>query len=110
MSQLPNYLRAHRKRLALSQGEVAYLLGSHGGAKVCRDEKFVRQPGLETALAYAAIYQIPVEELFAGMYRRIEQEVATRAKIMTYRKEGQPNQRTRHKREKLVELVNKKKQ
>jgi DNA-binding XRE family transcriptional regulator len=108
MSQLPNYLRAHRKRLALSQGEVAYLVGSHGGAKVCRDEKFVRQPSLETALAYAALYQVPVEELFGGLYRRMEQEVATRAKVMTYRKEGKTNERTRHKRKKLEAVANKK--
>jgi hypothetical protein len=46
-----NYLRSNRKRLALSQDEVAFLLGALSGTKVCRYERFVRTPSLETALA-----------------------------------------------------------
>src|SRR5258708_38807061 len=49
---LHNYLRAHRKRLGLSQDEVAYLLGAESGAKVCRYERLVRGASLETALAF----------------------------------------------------------
>ena len=81
--QLPNYLRANRKRLALSQDEVAFLLGTKSGAKVSRYEHFVRVPGLETALAYEVIFKRPVSELFGGLYQKVEQEVAERAKILT---------------------------
>ena len=93
-SSLTNYLRTNRKRLALSQEEVAFLLGFHGeskGAKVCRDEKFTREPSLLSALAYEAVYQKPVRELFAGLYEQTEQEVAERAKILTYRIDRKPN-------------------
>ena len=41
MSSLSNYLRTHRRRLTLSQEEVAFLLGVNGeskGSKVSRDE------------------------------------------------------------------------
>ena len=44
--QLTNYLRTNRKRLGLSQEEVAFVLGFKGedkGIKVCRDENFARQ-------------------------------------------------------------------
>ena len=82
---LPNYLRSQRKRLALLQSEVAFLLGAQSDAKVCRDERFVREPTLETALAYEVIFQKPIKELFAGRYREIEQQVAHRAKILGYR-------------------------
>lgn len=81
--QLPNYLRSNRKRLALSQNEVALLLGIHSGAKVCRDERFSREPSLTTALAYEAIFQKPVRELFGGLYHKVDQEVAARAKKLT---------------------------
>jgi hypothetical protein len=40
MASLSNYLRTHRKRLALSQEEVAFLLGAKGmdkGIKVSRE-------------------------------------------------------------------------
>jgi hypothetical protein len=91
---LTNYLRTNRNRLALWQEEAAFLLGFKGedkGSKVCRDEKFTREPSLRSALAYEAIYGRPVRELFAGLYQQIEQEVAERAKILTYRKVGNQN-------------------
>jgi transcriptional regulator with XRE-family HTH domain len=80
--QLPNYLRSHRKRLALSQDEVAFLLGRVSGAKVCREERFMREPTLATALAYEAIFQMPTRELFAGLYEKVEGEVVERAKML----------------------------
>jgi transcriptional regulator with XRE-family HTH domain len=96
MSSLSNYLRTNRKRAALSQEEAAFLLGIYGpnkAAKVCRDENFVREPTLQTALAYEVIYGRPVRELFAGQYQRIEQDVAARAKILAHRKDRRPNQK-----------------
>lgn len=88
-SQLPNYLRAERKRLALSQKDVAVLLGADSGAKACRYERFVREPTLRTALAYAAIFHKPVTELFAGLYQTMEAEVAARAKVLASKAESQ---------------------
>jgi len=92
MSSLPltNYLRTSRKRLALTQNDVAFLLGLHGisrGAKVCRDENFVCEPSLRTAFAYEVIYQTQVRDLFAGLKREIEREIAERAKILTLQKD-----------------------
>src|SRR6266576_3035165 len=83
--QLKNYLRANRKRLALFQEEVAFLLGTETGESVCRHERFAREPSLAVALAYEAIYQRPARELFAGLYQKIEKEVATRAKTLNDR-------------------------
>lgn len=104
--QLPNYLRANRKRLALSQDEVAFLLGAQSGAKVCRYERFVREPSLETALAYEAIFKRSVSELFSGLYQKVEREVAERAKILTERTDrGKPNGQSARKREALTALA-----
>jgi len=93
MASLPNYLRSNRKRLALSQEEVAFLLGVKGmdrGVKVSRDENGVRVPSLETALAYEAIYGKPIRELFAGVYEKVEQDVAQRAKLLGHRVARRP--------------------
>ena len=97
--QLPNYLLSNRKRLALSQDDVAYLLGTRSGAKVCRDERFVREPSLKTALAYEAIFQKPVRELFSGLYQEVEQEVVARAKTLANRMDR--NTSNRHTPQKL---------
>jgi transcriptional regulator with XRE-family HTH domain len=107
-SPLPNYLRTNRKRLTLTQEELAFLLGFRGmsrGARVCRDEKFVREPNLWTALAYEAIYQKPIRELFAGLYERIEREVAGRAKLLNFRKDRGNKQQAAHRRQFLADLA-----
>lgn len=78
--RLPNYLRAYRKRLGLSQKEIAYLLGCRGGGKVSRYERFVRDPSFETALACEVIFQTPSRDLFAGVHERVERAVSKRAK------------------------------
>jgi transcriptional regulator with XRE-family HTH domain len=94
MPSLPNYLRTHRKQSSLSQEEVAFLLGIKGvdkGGKVSRDESDCRKPTLETALAYEAIYGRPIRELFAGLYEQMAQDVASRAKILSYRKMETPD-------------------
>ena len=107
MASLLNYLRIHRKRLTLSQEEVAFLLGAKGldkGIKVCRDENLAREPSLEDAIAYEVIYGKPVRELFAGLYERIEREVAERAKILRHRKLGKPRPKRD---ETIINLVSK---
>lgn len=107
-SPLPNYLRTNRKRLALTQEEVAFLLGFRGmsrGAKVCRDEKLAHEPNLRTALAYEAVYQKPIRELFAGLCESIEREVAGRAKLLTFRKDRGNNQQAARRRQVLADLA-----
>jgi len=77
--------------------------GENKGSKVSRDESFDREPGLRAALAYEVIYGKPVRELFAGLYEQVEQDVAKRAKLLSYR-QGKPNPK-RH--ESLINLVSK---
>ena len=77
--KLDNYLRTYRKKLGLTQRDVAFLLGSHGPTKVSRYERSGRIPDLKTIFAYEAIFQKPARELFAGIYDRAERE--TRRKV-----------------------------
>ena len=96
MKSLPNYLQSQRKRLSLSQEEAGFLLGIRGmnkGNKVCRDENFVREPSLQDALTYEAIYGRPVRELFAGLYQQAARDVKARAKILAFRKVRKPDAR-----------------
>lgn len=89
MASLSNYLRTNRKKSALSQEEVAFLLGGIGeskGSNISRYESCRREPTLAAALAYEVICGKPVRELFAGLYEQVEQDVAKRAKILSYRK------------------------
>jgi len=83
---LLNHVRKYRKDSALSQRDVAYLLGAKSGSKVSRYERFTREPNFSTALAYEAIFQVAVSELFPGQYQRAEAGVRARAKRLMGRK------------------------
>jgi transcriptional regulator with XRE-family HTH domain len=102
MTQLLNYLLSNRKRLSLSQAEVAFLLGNKGGAKVSRYERFNREPSLATALALEVIFQRSASELFGGLYQKVEQEVIERARTLA--DHGKLNAR---KRQILINIANK---
>ncbi len=104
-SPLPNHLLAHRKRLALTQDEMAYLLGTQEGSNVCRGERFTRMPSLEDALAYEAIHGKPVRELFAGLYENIAQGVAARATTLAARDGDKSGRRAEHRRKMLAAIA-----
>lgn len=104
--QSPNHLVSNRKRLALSQADVAYLIGAESGEKVCRHEAFIRVPTLETALAYEAIYKRSVSDLFPGLYQKIEREVAARAGALAKKTDRRrKNKRASYRRATLLSLA-----
>ena len=90
--KLENYLRAHRKRSGLTQREVACLLGCQNGAQVSRYEKRKRLPPLPTALACAAIFGVPVSDLFAGVREAAEKDIARRLVQLRSKLEAQAGQ------------------
>lgn len=101
-----NYLLTYRKRSALSQEEVAYLLGSRSGAKVCRYERFFREPGLQTALAYEVIFDRSVSELFPALFEKAQMEVRARAKKLEAKASGVNSTRlAARKREALASIL-----
>ena len=78
--RLPSYLRTHRKRSALSQRELAYLLGATSGSKISRCERRVRYPDFETALAFHVIFRTTVPALFPGALDKVRRRVRRRAR------------------------------
>ncbi len=80
--KLTNYLRTFRKRSGLTQRELAFLLGVRARGPISSLEKCHRMPLLCTALRLAAIFQIPVEELFAGVSESVATEVTERLETL----------------------------
>jgi len=79
---LPNYLRAHRKWSALSQDEVAFILDCQSSKTVSRYERYDRQPSLETALRFEALFGIGLREVFAGMFEQGEKIVVRNMQLL----------------------------
>ena len=84
-SKLPNYLRTYRRRIGFSQRDIAYLLGGHDAARISRYEHFHGSPGLRVSLAYTVIFQATIRELFGGEYKKVENVVHSRARILAAR-------------------------
>lgn len=78
--RLPHYVKHERKRAGLAQADVAYLLGVHAPSKVVRYEGGRHLPPLKTALAYEALFGIPVAELFPGTVKAVRKQLQRRAK------------------------------
>ena len=81
--KLSNYLRAKRKRAGFTQKELGYLLGSKCGAKVSRLEHQIRIPDLKTVLACQAVFGVPPEVLFPGIYKSVNNDVIERARLLS---------------------------
>jgi transcriptional regulator with XRE-family HTH domain len=81
--QLPSYWRTYRKRNALTQRELARLLGSSYGSKVSRYERAARLPTLDTLIAYEILFKVPWRELLPGEYNRVYKQIRERAQALS---------------------------
>jgi DNA-binding XRE family transcriptional regulator len=99
---MPHYVRRHRLRTALTQKEMAALLGCQSSSTVCQYEGRKREPDLRTALAYQVVFGLPVEALFPGIHREVEQDVKCRANRLSkqFAEDAPP-----HKREALRSIL-----
>jgi transcriptional regulator with XRE-family HTH domain len=83
--KLPNYLRLHRKRLGLTQSEMAFLLGFKSSARISRYERFRRQPDFDTALRYKATFGVGIGTLFPGLFAKARTAVKARSRRLITR-------------------------
>lgn len=76
------YLRALRRRSALSQEDVAFLLGAFTGTRISRHETGACMPPLEVAIAYEVIFGAAIVEIYDDERVRITGLVRKRAKTL----------------------------
>jgi transcriptional regulator with XRE-family HTH domain len=81
-NNLPNYLRARRKSAHLTQRELASLMGYRTVSNVSRFERFAQTPSLRTALLLAFVFDMPLQELFAGLVQEDLKAIHRRASIL----------------------------
>ena len=88
---LETYLRTYRRQAGFSQKEIAYLLGWHSASKISRFEHCRITPNLQTAFSCEVIFHVPVQQLFAGVFLKVEQKTNRRAQLLLRRmKETHP--------------------
>jgi len=104
--KLPCYLRTYRKRGGLTQSDLAFLLGSDTGTTVSHYERLLRDPNLDTAFACQVIFGIPAQELFPGVYGKVEKAIRRRAHVLSQKvQDGDMDARIKHKMRLLDAIV-----
>jgi DNA-binding XRE family transcriptional regulator len=73
-----NYLRTHRRKIGLTQREVARVLGFYDESPVSRHERFEATPPLPIAIGYEIMFRVPVSEIFAGLRDQVQGNVENR--------------------------------
>ena len=77
--RIPNYLRTHRRKVGLTQRDLARVLGyENDQGTVSRHERFHSTPPLEIAIGYEIVFRVPVSEIFAGLRDEIEEGIEGR--------------------------------
>ena len=79
---LTSYLRTHRKLSGLTQTEVAYLLEAESAQTISRLERDEQIPTLDQAFSLAVLFELPVDELFIGLYQRVEQRTQNHSYLL----------------------------
>jgi transcriptional regulator with XRE-family HTH domain len=90
-----NYLRSHRLRWGLSQGELAHLLGWKRAEVISRIEKKQRPPTLRLVIACFVLFGTPAAELFPDISASIEVDVMARVWEMYEEIQGEPSKKTK---------------
>lgn len=81
--RLPHYLKHERRRAGFSQADVAYLFGVRDKSQVSRYERGKYLPPLASALAYEAMFGVPVAELFPRAFTIARRDLLRRARRRT---------------------------
>jgi len=70
-----NGLRAHRRKSGLTQEDLGLVVGYDHKGEIARHERSRTVPSLLTALAYAAVFQVPVSAIFIGIHTSVTSNV-----------------------------------
>lgn len=74
-----SYLRTHRRRWALTQRELAFLVGRNSSTHVSRLEHDKRMPRTDIMLACAVLFGVTPADMFPKIHADVEEEVLARA-------------------------------
>ena len=101
--KLVHYLRSERRRAALTQADVAALLGGPWKGRVSWYERGAIPP-TAVALAYEAILGQPVAELLGGAFDQVSFRVRSRARDLLD-KDAAPSTIRRIRRRRTLERI-----
>jgi|SRR3989344_819470 len=105
MSSIHSYIRTHRRKWALTQKDLAFLLGRKSSTHVSRLEQSKRTPHVEIILACEILFGISSGQLLPKLYEEVEEQVMARAKELYEKLEGERSHPATRKKEFLSTVL-----
>lgn len=105
-SRVPCYIGRERKAWALTQSELAVLLGKKCRTTVSRLEQCERSPSIDTLLAAEIVFGRSPAELYPKRIKEIEERVLREASVLYESLAGKTNPASLRKKEFLTALLN----
>jgi DNA-binding XRE family transcriptional regulator len=93
--RIKTYVRPLRRRWALTQRELAFLVGAKSGAVVSRIEGLKRSPSLPVTVACALVFCTALPDLFPHLHAEIRADVLSRVSELYDDLQGNPSKETR---------------
>lgn len=100
-----SYLRLYRNRCALSQDELAQMVGI-ARSVLSEVEQNNHAPPLEVALGLEVVFGVPPSAFFAGLYAQVESSVMAQAAHLDKEVQGKTDIKSQVKRELLAAMMN----
>ena len=79
-----NRLLLYRKRMELSQKQVASILGLTNTAILSHYERGTSRPSLQRALGLEIVYRVPVAFLFPELYEEMREKIREKESRMSH--------------------------
>ena len=100
-----NYVRTFRQRYALTEEELARLIGLNSGTSISHIEQGDRPPTLQSALALQVVLAPAPSEMFPGLFMAIRKKVGKEAAVMLERIKGEVGTKAEVRREFLETVL-----
>lgn len=100
-----NYLCFLRKRAALSQDELAHIIGDVDRSTISRYESGEQVPSTEFVLGCLVLFGVGPRELFTGLYESIQERVINNAAEVEQALRGDTSEAAARKRKLLLRMV-----
>lgn len=104
-SSIHSYIRTHRRKWALTQKELAFLLGRKSSAHISKLEQAKRSPTVDVILACKILFGVSSGQLLPKLYEEVENEVMARAAELYEKLEGKQSRSAARKKEFLSEVL-----
>lgn len=73
-----NYLRLHRRKRGLTQGELAFLLGYQSSSKISRLEQAEQAKVLTLGFTFQLLFGVDPREIYPALYDSVRETVIER--------------------------------